>query len=589
MSSLNSYKYLFSLFIVALLIAAPIFAQPASEEPEQQLQNQQVTPEDAQARMDMIQAIRDNVGLFGEIYRQVNMRYVDQVEPEEFMKAGIKGMLSTLDPYTAYIEQESSDDLRILSEGEYGGVGLQIGTRGTNRVLTVISPMEGTPAFRLGIRAGDQILFIEDEATEGFTTSDAASRLRGRAGTKVRVKIDRFGIDDLLEYTITRERIEVKDVSYAGMIEDGIGYIRLTRFSRSAGEEVSLAIQDLQAQGEIEGLVFDLRSNPGGLLPEAIAVAENFLNAGEAIVSTRGRLQNTNNDYFARNPPVLASDIPLVVLINGGSASASEIVSGAIQDLDRGVVVGRSSFGKGLVQNVINFNDGTALRITTAKYYTPSGRLIQKTDYFNDNDAIISSDLDVLQDSLFHTESGRVVTAHGGIIPDIEVETDDVGELMLALWRQDLYFDFVANYLDKHSQLDTWEGMGDELYESFIVHMDSTEFDFETELLSNINELRGSLDSVADSTIYLPMIEEMTQLAENEKAGLFEHERKEIQDRLVIELASALGGSAGRTQASLGIDPDIVKAIEILQNPELYSSVLAGTFAIADPETDGEQ
>ncbi|GBE30134.1 carboxy-terminal processing protease CtpB precursor [bacterium BMS3Bbin04] len=517
------------------------------------------------------------------------MRYVDQVEPEEFMKAGIKGMLSTLDPYTAYIEQESSDDLRILSEGEYGGVGLQIGTRGTNRVLTVISPMEGTPAFRLGIRAGDQILFIEDEATEGFTTSDAASRLRGRAGTKVRVKIDRFGIDDLLEYTITRERIEVKDVSYAGMIEDGIGYIRLTRFSRSAGEEVSLAIQDLQAQGEIEGLVFDLRSNPGGLLPEAIAVAENFLNAGEAIVSTRGRLQNTNNDYFARNPPVLASDIPLVVLINGGSASASEIVSGAIQDLDRGVVVGRSSFGKGLVQNVINFNDGTALRITTAKYYTPSGRLIQKTDYFNDNDAIISSDLDVLQDSLFHTESGRVVTAHGGIIPDIEVETDDVGELMLALWRQDLYFDFVANYLDKHSQLDTWEGMGDELYESFIVHMDSTEFDFETELLSNINELRGSLDSVADSTIYLPMIEEMTQLAENEKAGLFEHERKEIQDRLVIELASALGGSAGRTQASLGIDPDIVKAIEILQNPELYSSVLAGTFAIADPETDGEQ
>ncbi len=580
--------FLSGMMVLSLLIVFPLFAQPV-ETPDAELQNQQITPDDTQEKMDMIRAIRENVGLFGEIYRQVNMRYVDQVEPEEFMKAGIKGMLATLDPYTDFIEQESSDDLRILSEGEYGGVGLQIGTRGTHRVLTVISPIEGTPAWRLGIRAGDQILFIEDESTEGFTTSDAASKLRGPAGTKVRVKINRYGVDELLEYTITRERIEVNDVSYAGMIDEGIGYVRLTRFSRSAGDEVRQAIHDLKEQGNLQSLVLDLRSNPGGLLPEAIAVAENFLEAGEPIVSTQGRLPRTNNSYAAQQPPTLDTEIPLVVLINGGSASASEIVSGAVQDLDRGVVIGRTSFGKGLVQNVINFKDGTALRVTTAKYYTPSGRLIQKTDYFNDNEAIITSELDVISDTLFHTSSGREVIAHGGIVPDIEIEGEDVGELTLALWRQDMFFDYVSHYLDQNPEQSQWRGMGEELYSSFVTHMDTVEFEFETELQNRIMDLHTSMETVADSTIYLDLITELETLAANEYNGLLEREHEEISDRLLIELAAALEGSAGRTQASLEIDPDIMKAIEILQDEELYSSVLAGTFAVVEPTIDGEQ
>ncbi|MCB2213022.1 S41 family peptidase [bacterium] len=589
MLRLISRRALLGLFILTFLLTTPLLVQAQTEEPDEELQQQQISPEDAQDRMDMIRAVRENVSLFGEIYRQVNMRYVDQVEPEEFMKAGIKGMLATLDPYTDYMEMENSDDLRILSEGEYGGVGLQIGTRGTNRVLTVISPIEGTPAWRLGIRAGDQILYIEEESTEGWSTSDAASKLRGKAGTKVKVKVNRYGVDDLLEYTITRERIEVKDVSYAGYISDGVGYVRLTRFSRSAGEEVKLAIEDLQAQQELKGLVLDLRSNPGGLLPEAISVAENFLQPGEEIVSTRGRLERTNNVYYAQTSPSLSDDIPLVVLINGGSASASEIVSGAVQDLDRGLIIGRTSFGKGLVQNVINFKDGTALRVTTAKYYTPSGRLIQKADYFNDNDAIIPSELDIIADTLFHTAGGREVVAHGGIVPDVVVEGDEVGELTLALWRQDLFFDFVSKFMDQNPDQHTWKDMGPVLHEQFLTYMDTTDFEFETELQGRIAELHESLTTVSDSTIFLESIGELESLAQAENASLFERERDELENRLVVELAAALDGSAGRTQASLNIDPDIVKAIEVLSDEDLYASLLAGTYAAVDTGTEEDQ
>ncbi|MBS1261979.1 MAG: Carboxy-terminal processing protease CtpB [Calditrichaeota bacterium] len=576
---------LIPLFILFLLAGHGPFAQPPQDSADEATQERELSGEDAQARMDLIRAIRENVSLFGEIYRQVNMRYVDQVNPEAFMKAGIRGMLSTLDPYTDYIERESSDDLRILSEGEYGGVGLKIGTRGTDRVLTVISPIEGTPAWRLGLRAGDQILYIEDEPTDGFTTSDAAEKLRGPAGTKVRVKVKRYGVDELLEYTITRERIEVKDVSFAGIIEPGIGYVRLTRFSRSAGEEVREAVEDLAGR-ELDGIILDLRSNPGGLLPEAIDVAENFLAPGEEIVSTKGSLPRTNNNYYAQKEPSLPDSVPLVVLINGGSASASEIVSGAVQDLDRGVIIGSTSFGKGLVQNVINFNDGTALRVTTAKYYTPSGRLIQKTDYFHDNEAIVPTRAQIEEDTLYHTASGREVVAHGGIVPDLLVEHDEVGELTLALWRQDIYFDFISRYLDTHPDLSTWEGRDDELYRAFQAHVDTIDFQFETELQRRLAALDTAAKTSPDSAQFAEHIDPMRRLAAQQHDKLFEQERDEIANRLVVELAAALAGSAGRVRASVGLDEDIRKAVEVLNTEGMYTSVLAGGYADARKETE---
>lgn len=246
------------IWIVTLLIAAvmaPVggFAQDEPNQEYDSRSQRQLTPEEMRTRADMVRAIRDNIGLFGNIYRQISARYVDPINPEAFMKAGIDGMLATLDPYTEYMEPENAGDLAIMSKGKYGGVGLQIGTRGTDRVLTVISPIEGTPAWRLGIRAGDQILTIDGESTQGFTTSDAADRLRGEPNTPVKITVHRFGVDEPLEYTIVREEIKVNDVSYAGYIADGIGYVRLTRFSRSAGDEVRSAILDLESQGELKG------------------------------------------------------------------------------------------------------------------------------------------------------------------------------------------------------------------------------------------------------------------------------------------------------------------------------------------------
>lgn len=579
-----TFRSLRPLILAGLLLVQvlPASAQHGGSEPQDQRQRQ-LTQEEMKLQAEMIAAIRENIGLFGNIYRQISMRYVDPINPETFMKAGIDGMLATLDPYTEYMEPENADDLQIMSRGKYGGVGLQIGTRGADRVLTVISPIEGTPAWRLGIRAGDQIVKIAGESTKGFSTSDAADRLRGVPNTPVEVTIHRHGVDDPLKYTIIREEIQVKDVSYAGFVEPGIGYVRLTRFSRQAGAEVRSAILDLASQEELKGLIFDLRSNPGGLLPEAIAVAENFLQKGDPIVSTKGRSEEMFAQYYSQNDPSLPEDVPLVVLINQGSASASEIVSGAVQDLDRGLVVGMPSFGKGLVQSVVPFTDGTALRMTTAKYYTPSGRLIQKVDYFSDNESLLSVQPEE-EDSLFHTKKGREVTAHGGIHPDVEIEMDEVGELTLSLWRQDHFFDFANDYRSKHPELDSWE-VDDAVYDDFLAYLDSTGYEYESDMDTRLTKLRDEAEEMGYSEEFLKEIDDLEAIADKKKEEEYSSEREDLKQRIKLELASVMAGNAGRVQASISFDPQIQKAVEVLSSGEEYASVLNNTTtAQADVE-----
>jgi carboxyl-terminal processing protease len=569
-------KQLFPVLLTLILSASPIMAQPAdgpSRGGGSVSTDQQLSDEELQKRMELIRSIRENVGLFGEIYRQVNTRYVDYINPEGFLKAGIDGMLATLDPYTEYIEPENTDDLRIMSTGRYGGVGMQIGTRGPDRILTVISPIEGTPAWRLGLRAGDQIVEIDGERTEGFTSSEAADRLRGPQGTDVTIKVRRQGVDKLLNYTITRELIQVRDVSYAGIIEPGIGYIRLTRFSREAGEEVHDAIEELMAQG-LEGLILDLRSNPGGLLPEALAVAENFTDPGDMIVSTRGREPDDIVEFRSEEQPTLPDRVPLVILMNQGSASASEIVAGAVQDLDRGVIIGKTSFGKGLVQSVINFKDGTALRVTTAKYYTPSGRLIQKVDYFSENESVLHESENADEDSVFTTSKGRSVRAHGGIEPDLEVEMPEVGELTLALWREDTFFDFANKYVGGHD-MQSWE-VTDEIFSAFRQHLDETGFVFQSEMVHDLNALREQAVADGYDEEVLAKLDALINAAKSADEAKFGTEEQDLRLRLRVEIASVMAGNAGRTQAFLEHDDQVLEAIRVLQQQERYASALAG-------------
>ncbi|HEB85306.1 MAG TPA: PDZ domain-containing protein [Bacteroidetes bacterium] len=566
----------FALVITLLLAVQPLSAQPAAQDTS--ARREMLSEE------DLIRSIRRNINVFGTVYREISLKYVDPVSPEAFIRAGINGMLGSLDPYTEYYDKpEETDDLRIMTRGKYGGIGIQIGLRGQDRVLTIISPMEGTPAWRLGLRAGDQIIKINGESTKGFSTSDAAKRMRGIPGTDVMITIRRYGAEEPLEYTITREEIKVQDVSYAGMIEPGIGYIRLTRFSRSAGEQVRAAVEDLKAQG-LRELILDLRSNPGGLLPEAVAVAENFLEPGDPVVSTRGRLPASNREYKAQQDPALPADVPLAILVNEGTASASEIVAGAIQDLDRGVIIGMPTFGKGLVQSVVDFRDGTALKLTTAMYYTPSGRLIQKTDYFRDNTAILAHNEELESDTLSYTVGGRPVTAHGGITPDFRVEMPEVGELIVELWRQGTFFDFAGRYHGEHPDMTSW-AVDDSVYSAFLAYLDETGFTFRTEAERRLEGLRKLAEENGYDEDFLKELADLEAAVQREKRQMYADEEQQIRQRIEIELAQVLAGNAGRVQASLSFDPQIRKAVEVVSTGDLYEATLAG---LMNEEAEGK-
>lgn len=540
--------------------------------------------------------VRSQIKLLWDVYSEVNKRYVDDVNLEEFIKAGINGMLETLDPYTVFFEPEQADDLEILTTGQYGGVGIEIGLRGRDKELTVISPIEDTPSSRKGMQSGDVIIAVDGKSTKGFSTSEAAKHIRGEAGTDVTLTIRRSGYDKPLDYTLTRENIVIHDVAYAGMLDDGIGYIKLIRFSGRADFELRKALDDVMSQNP-EGLVLDLRSNPGGLLPSAVAVAGQFLKQSDPIVKTQGRFHNSDREFKATGKP-LASDVPLVVLVNGGSASASEIVAGAIQDLDRGVIVGTTSFGKGLVQTVVHLKEKSALKVTTARYYTPSGRLIQR-DRSKDHEPTLSSSdpmgSTTLPDSIasdvesaaerYFTRNGREVTGGGGITPDIIIKLDPIDPVGVEMYRRDLFFTFMSEYFQDHERPDTvdiTEIMIDN-FEQFIDSIDFTPHIPGAEQLEALREI-GDNDSLgSDFFDKIKQIEGMLSAqvsVENPKLREF------IRESLDREMASSYGGREWRIRSTFNEDIQLSEAIRILKNADRYNMLLQGSGRADAGDTD---
>ncbi|MDP8207500.1 MAG: S41 family peptidase [Candidatus Electryonea clarkiae] len=575
---MNYFRTLLVIFLIAIF-TFPVFAADA----DSARKNEALLTR--KERSDLIKEIREYIFLFGTIYREINENYVDQVDPEEFLKAGIFGMMNTLDPYTEYFEPEDTDDLQIITKGRYGGIGIQIGLRGPDRELTIIAPIEGTPGWKLGLKPGDRIVEIDGESTKGFNTRDAANRMRGVPGTTVNVVIMRIGVDESISYEIERADIPVIDVSFSGFVEDGIGYIRLTRFSRNAGKQVRAAIDSLEDIG-LESLIFDMRGNPGGLLPEAVNVAENFVNEGDLIVSTKGRVPTANREFFSNRAPSLAPGIPLIVLVSEGSASASEIVAGAIQDLDRGLIIGRTTFGKGLVQSVIPFNKyQTSLKLTTAKYYTPSGRLIQKIDYFTDNDALIL-DTTLQEESELHyfTTNGREVNAHGGIQPDFDVEQPDVSDAIIELWRQGMFYNFVAWYKGEYPELESWE-ITDEVYNSFRGYLDEQEFKFETNIEKNLAKILKDAEEYKYTDEFISTLNTLDSLAQGVHNTMLTGDEYEIRKRLKAELSSLIGGNVARVEATIEFDLQVQKALEVLSNNNVYAGTLLGTLEVEEKIT----
>jgi len=527
-------------------------------------------------KSDVYRELARSQRLINEVYKSLITRYADRLDTEKFTKIVINNILDDLDPYTVYMEEDEKEGLDLLTKGKYGGVGINLGVR--EKKLTVISPMDNSPAKRKGVISGDIIVKIDGLLTNEMSLDDAAKHIRGPKGTDVILTIKRFGDDKLIDFTLTRDNITVKDVAYTGMLDDETGYIRLTRFSKNSVSEMRSAIKNIQTENASR-IVIDLRDNPGGLLQSAIEILDMITPKGSTLLSTKGRLPESNKHYISRKDPIIGEEIKIAILINEGSASASEIIAGAVQDLDRGIILGTRSFGKGLVQSVYGL-DGSgkrSLKVTTAKYYIPSGRLIQKPGYIDD-EVIINEEE---EDSLFYTIGGRRVKGGGGISPDYEVEMPKVTPLVLECWRKGLFFNFAQ---ERQHRYDTYDDalVDVTILDDFKSYLDNQEIDVNTDGEKDLGMAREkilSLDSTnMDLTHAFDFVE--TFIIDRE-AILFDEEVDLLKRRLYLELIGIMKGSEYRVEESIKDDPIVLKAKEILQDPIAYTSSF-----VPDQETE---
>lgn len=513
---------------------------------------------------------------------KIRNQYMEEVKMDEIIAAGIRGMLTDLDRYSVLMEKKSYDALMESTRGNYQGLGLQIDSR--DDYITIISPIEGTPAYRIGLRAGDIIWEIEDQTTFEMKSSDAANLMRGEAGTSINLTIKRAGIDELLDFEVDRAVITLKSVNYYGIIpETNIGYVRLSRFAEETSHELREAITSLNKEG-IDGLVFDLRSNGGGLLDQANETAELFLPQGSEIVYTKGRYAESEHHYTADRPPIYGPEKPLVILVDEGTASASEIVAGAIQDWDRGLIIGSTTYGKGLVQQIFPIsNDGSlALKLTTAKYYVPSGRCIQRperqgkrkpgdhaqTD--DDSDSITVSEREV-----FYTNGGRVVFGGGGIVPDMEVTRERWKPIEINLERQSMFFHFAIKFVSEHPETKPDFEMTDKIVLQFRDFTKEKDFEYKTSMQVALENLEKKAADEDRAEAYEEAIASMRKIIETDKHSDFEESRAYVTRSIKREIVRAIAGERGvYEQSVLKGDKAIMKAVEVLTSSEDYARLM---------------
>jgi len=516
------------------------------------------------AEGDYFFRINKSIDIFGRVYKEIALNYVDEVNPEAVMEAGIDGLLGTLDPYTNFISEKEADEVELLTAGKYGGIGISVGVRDGH--ITVLSVMEGYSAQRQGLLPGDRIIEIDGLPLVATKPESIRSMTRGEPGTEVRLKLEREGEPKPLEFTLIREEIQLKNLGYADFVGDGIAYFHIERFSRGAGDELRLAIRELRLKGPIKGVVLDLRDNPGGLLDVAVDIVEKFVPKGSLVVSTRGRLPESERKYFATDEPMLP-DVPLIILVNRNSASASEIVAGAIQDLDRGLIVGTRSFGKGLVQTIVPLSFNTQMKITTAKYYTPSGRCIQEINYQRKGkDGAFETTPDSLKKK-FKTLSGRMELEAGGITPDSAVSPLEHTSLYNELLRRSMYFKYASRHAASHSLLAP--GF-DSLLVGFDRFLQEQKFSYQDEGEVKLKELAA----VAEKLNYPPAIRETIEKLKGEMSApkklRLAQDGTEILPALKQEVMGRWKGEKGRIEAALQDDLQVKTAVGILQNTDVY-------------------
>lgn len=522
----------------------------------------------AAPRTDLF-ALKKNFAIFGKLYEELATGYVEEIDPERLMRAGIDAMLSTLDPYTVFIDETDSAELDILTRGRYGGVGLSIGQRAGEHV--VLQAIEGYSASEQGLRTGDVIRSVDGVPVRGLSSEELSALLRGEPGTTVDLVVEREGAPAPLEFTLTRQRVQLRNVTYAGRLEGDVGYVRLERFTQGAAREVREALERLRRERPLAGLVLDLRGNPGGLLEEAVGVAGLFLPARSVVVSTRGRTPESERVYRSDGPPAEPS-LPLVVLVDGASASASEIVAGALQDHDRAVLVGAPTFGKGLVQTIRPLPHNTALKLTVSQYFIPSGRSIQAA-----RPAAEDARIEAVPDSLrraFRTRAGRTVYDGMGVEPDVPVDEGEVSELEEALVRRAAFFLYANHYAATHDPARRDFAVTDEDLRAFRAWLARRDFAYTTRAEHALEALEADLRR-AGYTGTTEALEALRRAVRAEKEADFERHAPRLKQRLRREiLARSLSGGA-LVEASFRDDAALARAQALLAEPAAYRALLA--------------
>jgi carboxyl-terminal processing protease len=512
----------------------------------------------------------------------IRSHYMEDVDVKKMIEAGVEGMLSELDRYSVLMEPEAYDALMESTHGKYQGLGMQIDERDDR--IVIISPIEGTPAYRKGLRAGDVITSIDGHDTEGMPSSEAVHLMRGEAGTSVTLVIKRVGIDYPMEFELERAVIELKSVNYYGKLQGtNIGYVRLSRFAEETSRELREAVSALNEQ-DVSSMILDLRSNGGGLLDQAKETSELFLNEGREIVYTKGRSANSERHYLSERPPLFPEEKPMIVLVDEGTASASEIVAGAIQDWDRGLLVGSTTYGKGLVQQIfpISADGDEALKLTTARYYVPSGRCIQKPERqskhpaYPDLDTVETGDsLVVAQKDVFYTNGGRVVYGGGGIAPDVDVERETWKPIEINLERKSLFFDFAVQYVAAHPDIKADFEVTDEILAEFRQFIKSKDFTYKSVLQNALDDLRKTITEEDKEQIFDNSLTQMDALVQAEKDADFDRSSDYIRRAIKREIVSSVYGERGVYENVLfKSDKTLLKAVEILSHEGEYSRLM---------------
>jgi len=529
---------------------------------------------------------KEYIKLFNDSYNKLKINFVDSINESEMIKSGIKGMLKNLDPYTKLLVGSSKESFDILRTGKYGGIGIRIGL--VRDTLTVLAPMEDSPAYSEGINSGDQIFKIDSTFTFGLNTKDASNLIKGEIDSIVVLGIYRPATKQKIDFPLKRANIRVKHVPYWGIDENNVAYIKLSRFSRNSAKDFKQALISIENNG-VEGLVIDLRGNSGGLLNSAVSILDYLTDRGELLLSSKGKSNRSNKTWKSRSRPILDIDIPIVVLINRSSASASEIVSGTLQDLDRAVILGQKSFGKGLVQHMYDLNDTITLKITTSKYYLPSGRLIQKQDYLDNG--FLTDGLDK-KDSTFVTKGGRQVKGGGGVTPDIITLPNKISPYIQSLWRENVFFSFAASYTPFHQEIQIPVEINSSILNDFKFFVNEYDLSYHLEgekefkrlsiMLKkapiSINSYSKNISMNKNSNkSYISDMEKYFKQLKIVQFSLPENQ-KWIKNGLAREISRVIGNEEERIKVSLLEDSEYKRAVNIILDLKEYYLTLEQNY-----------